>query len=211
MKSIFQSIKTFNWRLWLVIAITLFVPSLYKTLRIYFLGDMPNEWGVNIASQLSWVNLIYEILEEGLILPMFFLLGKSFNSKEEIENKTRVGLIISSSMYAVLSALIFALAKPLCNLMASNSLTIKETVTYIRIESVASTISILSKFIVVVFITMKKDKYMYILLTIQTSLFILFDTFLISKLKVSANIGVNGIAISNIIVSLVLVIMAVVF
>ncbi|MDC8938058.1 hypothetical protein PT313_00515 [Metamycoplasma hyosynoviae] len=122
MKSIFQSIKTFNWRLWLVIAITLFVPSLYKTLRIYFLGDMPNEWGVNIASQLSWVNLIYEILEEGLILPMFFLLGKSFNSKEEIENKTRVGLIISGSMYAVLSALIFALAKPLCNLMASNSL-----------------------------------------------------------------------------------------
>ncbi|MDD7912687.1 MATE family Na+-driven efflux transporter [Metamycoplasma hyosynoviae] len=211
MKSIFQSIKTFNWRLWLVIAITLFVPSLYKTLRIYFLGDMANEWGVNIASQLSWVNLIYEILEEGLILPMFFLLGKSFNSKEEIENKTRVGLIISGSMYAVLSALIFALAKPLCNLMASNSLTIKETVTYIRIESIASTISILSKFIIVVFITMKKDKYMYILLTIQTSLFILFDTFLISKLKVSANIGVNGIAISNIIVSLVLVIMAIVF
>ena len=132
MKAIFKSIKTFNWRLWLVLAVTLLIPALYQTVRIFFLGDMPGDWGVNIASQLSWVNLLYEIIEEAFILPLFFLLGKSLGSKEELENKTRTGLLISGGAYLVLSILIIALAKPLCNWMAADPTTIDASVTYIR-------------------------------------------------------------------------------
>lgn len=205
MKTIIKSIKTFNWRLWLVLAATLLVPALYQTLRLFYLGDMPGDWGVNIASQLSWVNLLYEIMQEAFILPLFYLLGKSLGAKEELENKTRTGLLISGGAYLLLSILIIALARPLCTWMASDPATLDATVTYIRLESVASTISILSKFITVLLVTMNKDKYMYILLGIQTALSMLLDTFLISKLPISANIGVNGIAIANIIVSVALV------
>lgn len=56
---------------------------------------------------------------------------------------------------------------------------------------------------------MSKDKYMYILLGIQTALSILLDTFFISELPVSLHLGVNGIAVTNIIVSLVLVIVSI--
>ena len=211
MKSIIKSIKTFNWRLWLVLATTLLIPALYQTLRIFFLGDMPGDWGVNIASQLAWVNLLYEIIEEAFILPLFFLLGKSLGSKEELENKTRTGLLISGGAYLVLSILIISIARPLCAWMASDPSTMDVTVTYIRLESIASTISILSKFITVLLVTLGKDKYMYILLGIQTGLSMLLDTFLISKLPFSANMGVNGIAIANIAVSVVLVVVAILF
>ncbi len=205
MKSLLKSIKTFNWRLWLVLAITLLIPALYQTLRIHFLGDMPGDWGVNIASQLSWVNLIYEIVEEAFILPLFFILGKSLGSKEELENKTRVGLLISFSAYLVLSLCIIAFARPLCEAMASDPSTMDATVGYIRLESIASTISILSKFITVLLVTIGKDKYMYIQLGIQMALSMLLDTFLISKLPFSANMGVSGIATANIIVAVVMV------
>ena len=208
MKSLLKSIKTFSWRLWLVLALTLLIPALYQTLRIHFLGDMPGDWGVNIASQLSWVNLIYEIIEEAFILPLFFILGKSLGSKAELENKTRVGLIISAGAYLTLSILIIALARPLCLVMASDPSTLDATVTYIRIESLANSISIVSKFITVLLVTIGKDKYMYIQLGIQTVLSMTLDTFLISKLPVSANMGVNGIAVANIITSVVLVISA---
>ena len=208
MKSVLKSIKTFNWRLWLVLAVTLLIPALYQTLRIHFLGDMPGDWGVNIASQLAWVNLIYEIVEEAFILPLFFILGKSLGSKEELENKTRVGLIISAGAYLTLSALIIAFARPLCQAMASDPSTLEATVEYIRIESVASCISIVSKFITVLLVTIGKDKYMYIQLGIQMALCMTLDTFLISKLPVSANMGVNGIAVANIITSVVLVVSA---
>ena len=211
MKSIVRSVKTFNWRLWSVLAVTLLIPALYQTLRIFFLGNLPGDWGVNIASQLSWVNLIYEIIQEAFILPLFFLLGKSLGSKEELENKTRTGLLISGGAYLLLSMLIIACAKPLCLWMASDPSTIDATVTYIRLESIASTIGILSKFITVLLVTMNKDKYMYILLGVQTALSMLLDTFLISQLPISANIGVNGIAIANIIVSIACVAIAFMF
>ena len=210
-KTIWKSLKTFNWRLWLVLAATLLIPALYQTLRIFFLGDMPGDWGVNIASQLSWVNLLYEIIEEAFILPLFFLLGKSLGSKEELENKTRTGLLISGGAYLLLSILIITFARPLCTWMASDPSTMDATVIYIRLESVSSTIRILSKFITVLLVTMSKDKYMYIILGIQTTLTMLLDSFLISKLPFSANIGVNGIAISNIIVSVVSVVVAILF
>ena len=205
MKSLLKSIKTFNWRLWLVLAATLLIPALYQTLRIHFLGNMPGDWGVNIASQLSWVNLIYEIVEEAFILPLFFILGKSLGSKEELENKTRVGLLISGGSYLLLSLLIVIFARPLCELMASDPSTMDATVNYIRLESLASSISILSKFITVLLVTLGKDKYMYIQLGIQMALSMVLDTFLISKLPVSANMGVNGIAVANIVVSLIMV------
>lgn len=211
MRAVFKSVKTFNWRLWSVLAVTLLIPALYQTVRIYFLGDMPGDWGVNIASQLSWVNLLYEIIEEAFILPLFFLLGQSIGSNEELENKTRTGLLISGGAYLILSVLIVLFARPMCTWMASDPTTMDATVTYIRLESIASTIGILSKFITVLLVTMNKDRYMYILLGIRTGLSVLLDTFLISKLPFSADIGVNGIAIANIIVSVVSVTLALLF
>lgn len=208
MKKIINSIKSFNWRLWLVLATTLLIPALYKTLRIFFLGDLPSSSGVDIASQLAWVNIIYEVIEEAFILPLFYLLGKSIDAKKELTNKTRTGLLISGGTYLLLSIIIIICAEPLCKFMAADPSTITETVNYIRLETVASTISILSKFITVLLVTINKDKYMYILLVVQTILSILLDTFLISKLPCSANMGVNGIAVGNIVVSVISVILS---
>jgi Na+-driven multidrug efflux pump len=210
MKSIIKSIKSFNWRLWVVLAMTLLIPALYQTVRIFFLGDMPGDWGVNIASQLAWVNLLYEIIQEAFILPLFFLLGKSINDKSELENKTRTGLLVSGGAYLVLSILIVVFARPLCQFMASDQSTLDATIAYIRLETIASTIAILSKFITILLVTLKKDKYMYILLGVQTVLSITLDVFLISQLDCSLKMGVNGIAISNIITQTILVIVAVV-
>ena len=57
------------------------IPTIYTTVRIHFLGNMPSDWGFNIASQLSWVNLVYEVLQEAIILPLFYLMGKSLFDK----------------------------------------------------------------------------------------------------------------------------------
>ena len=151
---------------------------------------MPSDWGVNIASQLTWVNLIYEIVEEAMILPLFYLLGKSMKSKDELGNKTRTGLLVSVGAYLVLSVIIVVLAKPLCVWMASDSMTIDATVTYIRMESVSLAIGIISKFVTVLFVTLGLDIYMYILLGIRTVLSIVFDVVLISGLPISIKMGV---------------------
>jgi hypothetical protein len=43
--------KGLNCKLLLAIFFTMLLPGMYPTVRIHFLGEMPSDWGVNIASR----------------------------------------------------------------------------------------------------------------------------------------------------------------
>jgi len=197
------ALKSVNYRLWLAILATMLLPTVYQTVRIFFLGDLPSDSGINIASQLQWVNLFYEVIQEALILPLFFLLGKSLDDKKEFSNKVRTGLVITGGIYLAVSIIIIACARPLIVFMQQDTEIIEQTITYVRLETVAALFSTLWRFMSVVLVTLKKDNYMYIILGIQMVLSVLLDTFLVSNISVSAKLGVNGIAITNIIVNLI--------
>ena len=66
------SLGRINYRLFFALLLLGFVPTVYSTVRVFFLGQLPGEWSFSIAGQLSWVNLIYEILSESIILPLFY-------------------------------------------------------------------------------------------------------------------------------------------
>ena len=201
---IIRALKSVNYRLWLAILATMLLPTVYQTVRIFFLGDLPSDSGINIASQLQWVNLFYEVVQEALILPLFFLLGKSLDDKKEFSNKVRTGLVVTGGIYLAVSVIIIACARPLIVFMQQDIAIIEQTVTYVRMETVAALFSTLWRFMSVVLVTLKRDNYMYILLGVQMVLSVLLDTFLVSNISVSAKLGVNGIAITNITVNLII-------
>lgn len=205
-----RALKTVNYRLWFAILASMLLPTVYQTVRIYFLGDIPSDWGVNIASQLSWVNLLYEVVQEAMILPLFFLLGKSLQNREEFANKVRTGLSVTAIVYLIVSVIIVACARPLVIFMAQNGELIDATVTYIRLETLAALFSTLWRFMMLVLVTVKKDRYLYIVLGVQMALSVVLDAFLVSNLSVSANMGVNGIAVTNIVVNALILILAIV-
>ena len=63
-------------------------------------GEKPSLFSFSIAGQLSWVNLIYEILNEAIILPLYFFMGKVVSDKTEYTNRIKTGLIISFCGYS---------------------------------------------------------------------------------------------------------------
>jgi Na+-driven multidrug efflux pump len=203
MKRLMTALKTVNYRLFFAILVLMVFPAIYQTVRIYFLGAMPGDWGFNIASQLSYVNLFYEVIQEALILPLFFVLGKSLGDTAGFENKVKTGLLLTGLIYLALSLLLIVFAKPLVVFMAQDKNLTDATVNYIRLETIAALLSTLFRFMLTVLITLKKDKYMYITLIIQMVLSIALDACLISELSFSLKTGVNGIAIANIIVNMV--------
>ncbi|QEN07342.1 multidrug transporter [Oceanispirochaeta crateris] len=205
MFQISKSLKNINYKMLLALILSGLFPAIYMAVRVRFLGDMPSDWGVNIASQLSWVNLLYEIMNEAILLPVFFLFGKVIKDKEDLENRLRTGLIITFVLYCVLSILIAVMAEPLVLMMAQQSDLVPATVIYIRWESLAVVFSILFRFLLPVFILINKERVIYIFLALQMSLSLIFDTLLISSLPFSLNIGVNGIAFSNLLTSVILV------
>ena len=201
MKMIKKSLKSIDLKLYLSLLFLGLCPTLYNTLRIYFLGQIPNEWSYSIAGQLSWVNLIYEVLNEAIILPLFFFIGDVIRDKEKLENRIKTGLVLSFGLYAVLSFAIIIFVKPMLLFMSVDSSIIVQSIDYIRIESFANLVGILSSFIIVALVTMGKAYYVYIITVARLILSIITDTFLVSTLPISLNLGVNGIGYSNIIVN----------
>ena len=204
----FNKIKTsfsrINYKLFLALLVLGLAPTVYTTARVFFLGQLPGEWSYSIAGQLSWVNLFYEILNEAIILPLFYFIGKVKDDKMAFANRVRSGMLISLGVYAILGAAVIIFAEPLLSLMATDTGIIDASATYIRIESVASIFGVLAQFALVALITVNKSRYIYVLTGARLVLSLTLDTFLVSTLPVSLNLGVNGIAVTNIIVNLLL-------
>ena len=203
------SLANVNYKLFFALLILGFVPTVYNTVRVFFLGQLPGEWSYSIAGQLSWVNLLYEILNEAIILPLFYFVGEVQHNKKEFANRVRTGVVISLLMYAVLSAVVFFFAEQLLTLMAADTTIITDSMSYIRIECIANIFIILTQFALVALVTINKYKYLYLLIGARLVLCLVTDTFLVSAFPFSANLGVNGIGYSNILVNALLLVVSV--
>ena len=195
------SLSRINYKLFAALLVLGLAPTIYTTVRVFFLGQLPGEWSFSIAGQLSWVNLLYEIMNEAIILPLFYFIGKVKDDSDKFSNRVRTGMLISLGVYAVLSAIVIIFAEPMLTLMATDTSIIEASASYIRIESIANIFSILTQFALVALVTVNKSKYLYALTGTRLVLCLVSDTFLVSSLPISANLGVNGIGYSNIIVN----------
>ena len=209
MRKLVLSLKNVDYRLFASLLVLGLCPTIYTTLRVYFIGQLPGEWSYSIAGQLSWVNLLYEVLSEAIILPLFFFIGQVLTDKKEFTNRIKTGLLVSFATYALLSLIIAIFAEGLLGFMATDASIIEASAQYIRIESVANVFTMLFDFLLVGLVTLGKDKYVYILTGAKLALSVLLDTFMTSTLPFSLNLGVNGIAVTNIIVNLLLFALAI--
>jgi Na+-driven multidrug efflux pump len=181
-----------------------FCPTVYTTLRTFFLGTLPGEWSYSIAGQLSWINLIYEVINEAIILPLYFFMGSAIDDKKAFANRIRSGLLVSFGVYAVCSIVVATFINPLLQFMAVSTDILEESASYIRIECVANVFGILYNFLLVALVSIGKDKLVYIMTGAKLVMCIVLDTMLVSNLPVSLKLGVNGIGISNCISNLLL-------
>ena len=137
-------------------------------------------------------------------------MGECVSEKSEYTNRIRTGLIISFCVYVICSVLICCFTSQLLAVMSTSKDIIEKSSIYVRIESIANIFSLLASFLLVSLVTLGKSKYVYILTGTKLILNVIFDTFFVSTLKISANLGVNGIGYSNIIVNLILFVVSVV-
>ena len=204
LKSLKRSILNINYKLFFALLVLGLCPTVYTTVRVFFLGQLPGDWSFSIAGQLSWVNLLYEVLNEAIILPLFFFIGKVKSDRKAFSNRVRTGMVVTLCVYAVLSTAVFFFAEPLLKLMAADESILAASASYVRIESVANVFSILAQFALVALVSVNKSRYLYVLMGARLALSLVFDTFFVSSLPVSLNLGVNGIGYSNVIVNAVL-------
>lgn len=193
-KLTFKNLKYFKWSLWLSLCALALVPSIYQTIRTFLISTNTSSTGINIIGQMEWYDLIDETIKAFLIVPIYSILNSIFkNKKEQSSSFVFKSLLIVFVLYFIFNIGIFIYGNSLISYMNPQENDISAISTYLKLETIAFMIGIIPSFFNVVFVVSEKEKNVYVFLGIQVSLGIIADFLLVPL------IGVNGIAISNII------------
>lgn len=164
-----------NDRLYASLLVMGLCPAIYQAVRIFFLGQMPDPGAYSIAGQLSWVQLLYEIVQETVLLPLYFFLGQVVSDNVSFGNRVRSGLWLTAGIWTALAVAVSAFARPLLGWMAAAPDIIEASATYIRIESFANIFATLFSFALVALVTLGREKWLYAITGARLVLSILLD------------------------------------
>ena len=185
-----------NYKLFAAVLLTLLVPTLYRTYRIFLIGDIPSEWGYNIASQIAWLNIIYEILQEGVTLPLFFVLGAVAKHHFVFWRKLKRGLMVVVPLYAAAAFLIWLFSGELVALLSAPDEIVNDAIVYIRWEALAIPARVITDIAFIALITLADKPRIYLLLGLQLIISVCADYAFISTSAL--NLGVLGVAYSSV-------------
>lgn len=206
MKYFINTLKKIDYKLYFTLFFFGLLPTVYNTIRINFIGYLDIDLGFNIASQLAWLNIMYEVIQESVLLPIYFLLGKSISNIDILKNKIKSGLIISFLIFIPITILFLKFSEEILTIMDQKMDLISSSSKYIRLESISSTLNFLFQYLTIVLIVIKKEGQLFKILLVQMSLTILTDLCLISPYPFSLNQGIMGLAYGNLLINSVLLI-----
>ena len=201
MKEKFRQLKEFNWRLFAALCALALIPAIYQTIKTLIISLNTGGGAFDIIGQMEWFDLINETLQAFLIIPLYSILNKVLKHDEEnfAKHTFKTGLI-AFAIYTLFSVGVLIYGSVLVQAMNPEEIDLATTNHYLQLETIAFMVGIIVSFVNVVFVVVGKDKNVYIFLAINTVLSIISDFALIP------NMGVYGIAVSNIIVNTVLAI-----
>ncbi|MGF1703494.1 multidrug transporter [Photobacterium makurazakiensis] len=148
------------------------------------------------------------MISEALLLPLAFILGQVIRDSKAFQQRATASLGVVVLIYAVATTLVFVFTPQLVSAMQQQESLLAQTIKYIRLESIAIFVSSTYLFFNLVLVLHNKQKALYCLLVVQTVLTVLCDTLLVSQMPVSLQLGVTGIAITNIMVNSLLVVVS---
>lgn len=184
--------KTFDWKMYLAICLLALVPAIYQTVITKLITSFADPGALDVIGQMEWFDLIDETICAFLIVPMYSVLSRAYKKDNFSKIVFKIGILVVS-IYALFSLGTFFYGLNLVSFMNPSEIDINAAYGYLSLETVAFMIGIVFSYINVVFIVIDKPKYMYAFLVAKILLSLLSDLVLVP------NMGVTGVAISNII------------
>lgn len=191
-KNFWSSIKTFDWKMFVALCLLALVPAIYQTVVTKLITSSADPGTLDIIGQMEWFDLINETICAFLIVPMYSVLSKARQKENFNQIVFKLGLIIVG-LYFLFSIGTFFYGLRLVSFMNPAEININAAYRYLSLETIAFMIGIVFSYVNVVFLVIDKARYMYAFLTIQICLSLLADFALIPAM------GVDGVAVSNII------------
>ncbi len=191
-KQWWSDIKTFDWKMYVALILLALVPAIYQTVVTKLITTFASPGSLDIVGQMEWFDLIDETICAFLIVPMYSVLSKAYKRPDFNKTVFKLGIIVVG-LYALFSLGTFFYGIRLVGFMNPTEIDVGAAYRYLSLETVAFMIGIVFSYASVVFLVIDKSRYMYAFLVAKILLALLSDFVLIPGM------GVDGIALSNII------------
>lgn len=159
---------------------------------------MPETWNLSIAAQSAWLHLAYEVLQEALLLPLYFLFGQVIRDLPALRERISSAFTVTLAAYAVLTIIILLVADQFTAAMSQQAELQELTAKYIRMESVGIMVGLLNDVCIVVLVALGLHHLVLLLVVIRAFTTIALDAFFVGQLSWSLDLGVTGVALTNI-------------
>ena len=191
-KQWWSNFKTFDWKMYLALCLLALVPAIYQTIVTKLITVNTNPGALDIVGQMEWFDLIDETICAFLIVPMYSVLSKAYKREDFNKVVFKLGIVVVG-LYALFSLGTFFYGIHLVSFMNPSEIDIASAYRYLSLETVSFMIGIIFSYASVVFLVIDKSRYMYAFLVAKICLALLADFALIPGM------GIDGIAVSNII------------
>lgn len=187
-----------NYRLWLAIASVSLFPALYSTARIYFLNTLPETWHLSIAAQAAWLHLAYEVLQEAILLPLYFVFGKVIDDRQRLCDRVSHVFVITLLAFAAMTLGAMLTAEWLTAAMAQQAELQELTAQFIRLEALAILISTVNDICAIVIVALGLHRLLLLLVAARAAMTVGFDALFVGQFSWSFDLGALGVAVTNI-------------
>ncbi len=191
-KNWWNNFKKFDWKMYLALCLLALVPAIYQTVVTKLITSYANPGALDVVGQMEWFDLIDETICAFLIVPMYSVLSKAHKREDFNKVVFKLGILVVG-LYALFSLGTFFYGIHLVSYMNPSEIDIVAAYRYLSLETIAFMIGIIFSYASVVFLVIDKSRYMYAFLVAKIGLALLADFALIP------NMGIDGIAVSNII------------
>ena len=189
--------KKFDWKMYLALCLLALVPAIYQTIITKLITSFASPGSLDIIGQMEWFDLIDETICAFLIVPMYAVLSKAYKRENFKEVVFKLGVVVVV-LYALFNIGTFFYGIHIVKYMNPSEIDIAAAYRYLSLETIAFMIGIVFSYVSIVFLVIDKPKYMYAFLVAKILLSLLSDLALVPSM------GVDGIAISNIIANVVM-------
>ena len=185
------------------------LPQFYRSYSVYLIGNaIPDTNALATVAQWQFVDLLLEVVQETFVLAIFFFVGKGMQSKQGPAYQIRTSLTMILLFSIVLAVTLFGLSSHFVSIIGTPE-TIRETTsTFLKIKTAGIPIFLLSAACVIIVETVNRKKLILTLAILQVIYRFILDSLFYGGYSFSLNMGVLGVAWSDTLASLALLITA---
>ncbi|MFC2034901.1 MATE family efflux transporter [Chloroflexota bacterium] len=193
-------LKQWDWVLFGLIFLYMALPRFYHSYSIYLIGNtIPDTNALATVAQWQFIDLLLEVVQETFVLAIFFFVGRGIQRDEGPGPSIRTALTSILLFSGILAVVLFFLSDNFVSVIGTPESIRETTSQFLKIKTATIPLFLLSMAAVVIVETVNIKRYILTIAVLQVVYQFIFDSLFYGGYAFSLDLGVLGVAWSEIV------------